>query len=164
MSGLGFGVAVSRSGLAKGWADGPLEGVRPVKYVKIEEANATTTRDPPPKQSSPPPEDKPPPAATATTSAASSGSDPMEPDELVDKQANGGGKKPKGGKPPTPTGGGGKPAEPIDRKPLSPDQCYRQGRGCCGEQAAAAVKLGGKTICPKGTLAGPSCKRRCASE
>ena len=36
--------------VATGCADGPLEGVRPVKYVKIEDANATTTREPPPKQ------------------------------------------------------------------------------------------------------------------
>lgn len=154
--------------IATGCADGPLEGVRPVKYVKIEDANATTSKDPPPKALSarkdPPPDEKP---ATATTSAASSSTESVEPDELINAAA---GKKPagKGGKPPKPVGGSEKkPAAGNDfgNNPPTDDKCYRKGKDCCGDAIAASPKeKSGSTAkeCPKGTVPGGSCpKKKC---
>ncbi|MBS2011316.1 MAG: hypothetical protein JST00_00275 [Deltaproteobacteria bacterium] len=148
--------------VATGCADGPLEGVRPVKYVKIDEANATTTRDPPPHEPSAPRRDAPvdeKPAATATTSAASSTTESVEPDELI-ANAGAAGKKPgKGGKPPKPIGGA-----PKTGGPPTDDKCYRVGRECCGEPLAEAPTKGkgGAKECPRGSVPGGACpKKRC---
>lgn len=143
--------------VATGCADGPLEGVRPVKYVKIEDANATTTREPPPKQAASPRrepafEEK---ASTATTSAASSTTESVEPDELI---TNAAGSKPggKGGKPATKLGGS-KAGPPTNEK------CFRLGKqavACCLPEPLEELPKEGK--CPKGAILGGSCpKKKC---
>jgi len=156
--------------VATGCADGPLEGVRPVKYVKIEDANATTTREPPPKQATterkgPLIEERP--ATAATTSAASSTTESVEPDELLNAATSGGKKPGKGGKPvaggPKPVGVGA--SAPPKTGPPTDDKCYRVGRECCGEATEEPPVKGkrGEKECPKGSVPGGSCpKKRCA--